>query len=134
MLEDAVSTQVETSLGEAQHPAFGAQAPLNGCPHVLRLERMLTFAEGAASSGLQNDISCDELPQLGSADLPSVGSLGHYVHRCKPCAFFHKMGCENGVQCNFCHLCEPGEKKRRRKEKKEMRSIINTTRRLAFQA
>jgi hypothetical protein len=53
--------------------------------------------------------------------LPSVGSAGHAKGRCKPCAFFHVKGCENGAVCRFCHLCEAGEKKRRGKEKLAMR-------------
>jgi hypothetical protein len=56
-------------------------------------------------------------PELGSKELPTVGSAGHRFGTCKPCAFFHKRGCENGVQCTFCHLCDASEKKRRQKEK-----------------
>jgi len=36
---------------------------------------------------------------------------------CKPCAFAHTKGCENGVNCKFCHLCAPGEKKRRQRRR-----------------
>jgi hypothetical protein len=50
---------------------------------------------------------------LGSPELPTVGSVGHYFRKCKPCAFIHKKGCANGTECQFCHLCEPGEKRRR---------------------
>jgi hypothetical protein len=56
-------------------------------------------------------------PELGSEELPTVGSAGHRFGTCKPCAFFHKRGCENGAQCTFCHLCDASEKKRRQKEK-----------------
>jgi hypothetical protein len=65
-------------------------------------------------------------PELGSIELPTVGSAGHKWGACKPCAFLYKRGCQNGVQCSFCHLCDSGEKKRRQKEKiallKEMRA------------
>jgi len=55
-----------------------------------------------------------------SSAVPNVGSQNHDLGRCKPCAFVWKeLGCENGEQCPFCHLCEPGERKRRHKEKKE---------------
>lgn len=68
-----------------------------------------------------------EDPVLGSTQLPTVGSAGHGTGACKPCAFLHTRGCENGANCNFCHLCPPGEKKRRQKEKygliREMRSL-----------
>lgn len=52
-----------------------------------------------------------------SEQLPSLGSKLHTNGRCKPCAFFHTKGCESGLNCQFCHLCDDGEKKRRRREK-----------------
>merc|ERR1712194_820666 len=59
-------------------------------------------------------------PSLVSLEMPTVGSAGHNFGTCKPCAFFHSRGCENGVQCSFCHLCAPGEKRQRQKEKVAM--------------
>eukprot|EP00443_Scrippsiella_acuminata_P030440 CAMPEP_0115289254 /NCGR_PEP_ID=MMETSP0270-20121206/63409_1 /TAXON_ID=71861 /ORGANISM="Scrippsiella trochoidea, Strain CCMP3099" /LENGTH=381 /DNA_ID=CAMNT_0002706417 /DNA_START=94 /DNA_END=1239 /DNA_ORIENTATION=+ len=56
-------------------------------------------------------------PALGSVELPSLGSAGHSSGDCKPCAFFHTAGCSNGISCQFCHICDANEKKRRRKEK-----------------
>jgi hypothetical protein len=53
--------------------------------------------------------------------LPSAGSEGHAAGKCKPCAFFHKEGCQNGLSCTFCHLCEPGEKRKRQKERKDQK-------------
>eukprot|EP00411_Alexandrium_monilatum_P039028 CAMPEP_0175410320 /NCGR_PEP_ID=MMETSP0095-20121207/41556_1 /TAXON_ID=311494 /ORGANISM="Alexandrium monilatum, Strain CCMP3105" /LENGTH=437 /DNA_ID=CAMNT_0016709283 /DNA_START=14 /DNA_END=1324 /DNA_ORIENTATION=- len=61
-------------------------------------------------------------PNLQQAVLPtfpSVGSRKHFLKSCKPCAFLYTKGCANGVNCEFCHLCEAGEKKRRVKEKTE---------------
>merc|ERR1712054_16364 len=61
-------------------------------------------------------------PQLGTAALPSIGSLLHHKRECKPCTFFHTRGCENKEDCQFCHLCGPGEKKKRLKAlKREQR-------------
>lgn len=54
-------------------------------------------------------------PAPGTDELPSLGSRGHAAGRCKPCAFFHTKGCANDLKCDFCHLCEPGEKKRRQR-------------------
>merc|ERR1711879_55240 len=45
-------------------------------------------------------------PTLGSAELPSIGSVGHSTGTCRPCIFVHSKGCESGVNCTFCHLCE----------------------------
>mmetsp|Transcript_38626 Transcript_38626/g.84119 ORF Transcript_38626/g.84119 Transcript_38626/m.84119 type:complete len:264 (+) Transcript_38626:100-891(+) len=56
-----------------------------------------------------------QLYLLGSPQLPTLGSEGHFLGMCKPCAFVFKGGCNNGIECEFCHLCQPGEKKRRKK-------------------
>jgi hypothetical protein len=65
-----------------------------------------------------------------AAELPSVGSAGHGAGRCKPCAFFHTVGCENAASCVFCHLCAPGEKKRRQKERKDRKDQKTAARKL----
>jgi len=52
-------------------------------------------------------------PELGTPALPSIGSMLHHKKECKPCTFFHTRGCENAGNCEFCHLCGPGEKKKR---------------------
>jgi hypothetical protein len=107
--------------------------PSYQCPSsakVLQLEHMLAF-DGSASAESSTTEDQDAPPRLGSAELPSVGSLGHYMRRCKPCAFVTRTGCGNGIQCNFCHLCSAGEKKRRRKEK---RLLISAARRLSLAA
>lgn len=51
--------------------------------------------------------------------VPSVGSASHGTGQCKPCAFHHTKGCQYGAMCTFCHVCLPGEKKRRQKEKQQ---------------
>lgn len=50
---------------------------------------------------------------LGSPELPSRGSALHAWRACKPCAFIfnEEEGCGNGQECEFCHLCEPGDRK-----------------------
>mmetsp|Transcript_94761 Transcript_94761/g.203599 ORF Transcript_94761/g.203599 Transcript_94761/m.203599 type:complete len:301 (-) Transcript_94761:52-954(-) len=53
----------------------------------------------------------------GLASLPSAGSAAHQLGQCKPCAFVWSKGCDNGQDCTFCHICGPGEKKRRTKER-----------------
>jgi hypothetical protein len=61
-------------------------------------------------------------------DFVSVGSALHGTGTCKPCAFFHKAdGCQNGRECNHCHLCPPGTLAARRKEKKGLKVFNKTT-------
>jgi len=57
-------------------------------------------------------------PPLPTGPLPSPGSAGHAQGTCKPCAFLHTKGCANGAACQFCHLCDPEEKKRRKREQR----------------
>lgn len=48
----------------------------------------------------------------------AVGSVLHGSGHCSPCAWFWKpQGCQNGADCNRCHLCPPGEVKQRKKAK-----------------
>lgn len=68
-------------------------------------------------------------PALGTAELPSMGSRDHAAGCCRPCAFFHSKGCENGLACQFCHLCGPEERKRRRQEKLQERRESQKSRR-----
>jgi len=63
--------------------------------------------------------------ESGMKPIPSLGSKGHYRRHCKPCAFLYTKGCSNGFECEFCHLCEAGEKKRRSKERQEKRRHNN---------
>jgi len=59
------------------------------------------------------------LPLTEPKDIPpTMGSTGHEFGRCKPCAFVHTKGCTRGYDCEFCHLCAPGERELRRKEKR----------------
>lgn len=59
----------------------------------------------------------DELAHDGQA-MASKGSSLHGTGRCAPCAWYWKVkGCQNGAQCDYCHLCPEGELKNRKKQK-----------------
>jgi len=58
---------------------------------------------------------------VGTREMPTYGSAGHWSGTCNPCAFVYKGGCQRGVDCLFCHLCDPGEKRRRKKERRGFR-------------
>jgi hypothetical protein len=72
-------------------------------------------------------LSEPSIPDLGTKELPSVGSAAHYRGACKPCAFAGD-NCRNGTKCAFCHLCMPKQKKRGRWNLKRQRksSELNT--------
>jgi len=98
--------QQPSVLPPAEAPVFGAEMPsptVGPPPSHAPLLRLADAVPG---------------PQLGTAALPTVGSEGHYSAGCRPCAFLYKKGCSNGIHCAYCHLCTPGEKKRRMREKR----------------
>lgn len=75
----------------------------------------MTLGAGfSAHSSLAGITTGDEASQF------SVGSKAHSAGRCKPCAFFHKQGCQNGSDCLFCHRCPPHEKQRRKRVRRKM--------------
>lgn len=49
---------------------------------------------------------------------PSNGSALHMSGKCRPCPWFWRpQGCQNGQNCEHCHLCPEGEIKARKKVK-----------------
>jgi len=61
-----------------------------------------------------------QLPPDGAApqSLPSRGSALHGTGKCRPCAWFWKaQGCQNDLDCGYCHLCPEGELRSRKKSK-----------------
>ncbi|CAK0830710.1 unnamed protein product [Prorocentrum cordatum] len=94
----------------AAWPAPLPRAPLAGPPRAAALEAALA----AAGAGFTERRAGAPAP-AGAGAPPNAGSAGHHLNRCKPCAFANTKGCKDGPDCAFCHLCEPGEKKRRKK-------------------
>lgn len=89
-----------------QEPSFGMYAPpvIQGPPNWFS-ESVMPLTTANVLSGLPNG-------------LPTIGSEAHQYGECKPCAYASIKGCKNGAQCQFCHLCPPGELKRRQKAKR----------------
>jgi len=60
------------------------------------------------------------LPKVGDPEIPTLGSEQHDTGRCKPCAFVWKeVGCSSGVNCLYCHICGPSERRRRKKQQRD---------------
>lgn len=74
-------------------------------------------AELPAGAASVEELAC---AKVGSPEVPSRGSALHAWGACKPCAFVFQDGCAHGTDCEFCHLCEPGERKRRKKERRRL--------------
>eukprot|EP00928_Gymnodinium_smaydae_P025890 TRINITY_DN20498_c0_g1_i1.p1 TRINITY_DN20498_c0_g1~~TRINITY_DN20498_c0_g1_i1.p1 ORF type:complete len:586 (+),score=128.59 TRINITY_DN20498_c0_g1_i1:117-1874(+) len=83
-----------------------------------------TFAPSSLAAQAAKVSKSAPVAAASAAGLPSAGSAYHNWGTCKPCAFVFKAGCANGINCQFCHLCEPGEKKRRKKDRAAARRSV----------
>jgi len=119
--DDVISTKANTDEDAAPTPAL-----LSDSEDATRSRTIcLTTSLGLWSTGSANH-------HVGSLGLWSAGSANHHLGTCKPCAFLWKdaNGCENGMSCNFCHMCPPGEVKLRKKQKLAMRKMVRNFRQL----
>jgi len=130
----------ELSSGEEEAPAAPAETrtrPYYPGRQLVRGARAALGREASAGGSSGSSTAAPPSPASGAEprpealELPSVGSAGHRQGTCKPCVFVAKRGCKSGRACGFCHLCEPGEKKRRQKEK---RALFGALRRLGAPA
>lgn len=92
----------------------------------LQLTEALCFAEASGRFGDGDEAKVLRSPsrQTNCTDLPSVGSAAHFAGACNPCAFVHKGGCQSGTSCQFCHLCGPGEKRRKKDRRGFQRTMM----------
>jgi len=103
--------------GRTVLPPPPTESPL--LPPAARLSAEPPAAPPAAAAPAPMLLLSEALPPaLGFPELRTVGSMAH-GQGCSPCAHAHSSkGCLNGAQCAFCHLCPPGELKRRQKAKR----------------
>jgi len=115
---DAGISQCSTADTDFQRDSSGTGSDY--CPgSVLKMSASLMDSESEASEEprrLQLEAALPEAPR-GCPGCPSIGSAGHHLGLCKPCDFVGRGGCRRGYDCQFCHLCPPGENRRRKKAK-----------------
>merc|ERR1719375_2076 len=100
--------------------------------HAAQTGDALPILQPTDTSDVSQVFMLSEAPlgmQIGSVQIPTLGSLGHTAGTCKPCVFLHTKGCTNGVQCSFCHLCPRGEKHKRQKAKQDAAKKMRETHR-----
>jgi len=141
-LASALDVGSLSTVAEAQHlllAAFGAGAAARQpAPVAFTPQHMMQSCAPMCMVPMPSDVRLAGPPRItGSAasaprallELPSAGSLGHSSGHCRPCAFLHTKGCENGLACQYCHICGPEERKHRRREKAELRTSARQLRR-----
>lgn len=63
----------------------------------------------------------NNLPKDQAGRLTSLGSVLHEDGQCKPCAYWFKSLCKNGVACHNCHLVHEGQRPKRLRPSKQAR-------------
>jgi len=126
--DSASSSEHENGGGDAPETSPIASASATTSDQTAQeLELAADHAEAVAlsvASSIVDDESVEgavPLPPPGLA-LPTSsrgpGSALHLQGLCRPCAWFYKPGgCQNEVDCSYCHLCPEGELKNRKKSK-----------------
>jgi len=95
--------------------------PPTGCARVINSCPPGTLDKENAAGNLPMAPKQPFTPLKGEAEddlMEGSAGSGMHPHSCKPCAWFHHArGCQRGDNCEFCHMCPPGEIKRRKKDK-----------------
>jgi len=141
-LDDTVEADVETKTCDVEHPALRSIS-LEECLRDLeaKYQDLEEYDEISTKANTEED-TAPPTPEIlsdseeeakpcvisltSSLGLWSLGSAQHSYGTCKPCAFLWKdaSGCQSGTNCEFCHLCPAGEKKRRKKDKLATRKMV----------
>jgi len=74
-------------------------------------------ARAAAGDAGGRESTSNDCSTATEMSLPSRGSALHCLGTCRPCAFVHQEGCRSGLDCEFCHLCDAGARRRLRRER-----------------
>lgn len=115
-IAEAIAPALDLSMQLGQMEVCFSQPPVG--PPAFDVPRLPTPPPPPAPSAVLRLAEALPPPELGGPLAPSLGSLLHHCGECRPCTFFHTRGCQNAEQCEFCHLCGPGEKKKRLRAEK----------------
>merc|ERR1719191_2087996 len=111
--------EMSTASGASSDPVSLPTSPLKAWPNTPADTVSLPSSPLKASPDKPADEMVARATVAGAgpvslADLPSLGSIGHFVGQCSRCCFHPKGRCENGYNCRFCHF---DHEKRRRKHR-----------------
>lgn len=109
------------------YPVSALSDPRYILPQTVSLAQAATLAQDRRPSKEQDLDEEKQVVRLAEGlGMTSLGSKDHGTGRCRPCGFLYKdaNGCQNGADCPFCHMCPPGEIKRRKKEKTQWRRMV----------
>eukprot|EP00930_Biecheleria_cincta_P017259 TRINITY_DN13777_c0_g1_i1.p2 TRINITY_DN13777_c0_g1~~TRINITY_DN13777_c0_g1_i1.p2 ORF type:complete len:213 (-),score=56.44 TRINITY_DN13777_c0_g1_i1:48-686(-) len=122
--EEASESDVDNSNCSTADTSEQGSSPRGAVPgreHYEPGQALRNAAKITRKIDLESAILGHACGSAGSSGCPSVGSAGHHLGLCKPCDFMYRTNCRAGFSCKFCHLCPPGEIKKRKKQRKAMK-------------
>mmetsp|Transcript_62414 Transcript_62414/g.123357 ORF Transcript_62414/g.123357 Transcript_62414/m.123357 type:complete len:230 (+) Transcript_62414:123-812(+) len=76
------------------------------------------FSSGSQPGHASAHAAAQQEPEEDDPSLPSIGSRGHAIGKCKQCYHFNSpAGCGKGKSCTFCHLHTKSKRGRMRPSK-----------------
>lgn len=91
----------------------------------------IELALSKASSESSNSTTTSDLVAAYGESSPSIGSFGHDIGQCRPCTYFMKSTCSQGMHCEYCHAMHdrfskrrPGKNNRRREKARLMANDV----------
>jgi hypothetical protein len=121
--EPSSSCASDDENNSGQDADVGSSQSSDSCPSGLNSSCASDDEDFSVSTYRESD-------QIPLAELPSVGSVGHYAGQCSRCCFFPKGRCTNGTSCNFCHLDHERVRRKRggaKKAAKAAEEAVNST-------
>jgi len=114
-----------TNHGAFEHDSTTCSSSSEKDPELNQEAAELSSEKGQHVAQLQDPTQTGAVtPTEAPDEVQSANNLGSALHgwgTCRPCAWFWKpSGCQNSVNCEYCHVCPEGELKARKKSKQTM--------------
>jgi len=119
----AIQAKPGTAVHKPMHATESAKHNGKVCHPALRIATSSACSFDSTCGGSsENGDSRPTSPMMSTSFVEqatfSAGSSLHHSGGCKPCAWYWKPnGCANERECRYCHLCPPGELKKRKRDK-----------------
>jgi hypothetical protein len=108
------SSGSQTISGGAARNQFHSSSLSDSASSALQSSDLESSVDGPGAQGPGDARELAQQEGLAAGDHPSVGSIRHELGACKPCLFVRThVGCQNGMNCTFCHYLHKSKSKPR---------------------
>lgn len=124
--KSASEPPLRTTPGDYFRKFFQTREPEQSSEQSSSTTTALACPTPMANFAMDSDVSLADTPAVTmiestptEAEHINDGLQAHALGQCIPCAYFwyKKDGCRKGEECEFCHLCNKGEIKKRKKHR-----------------